>query len=50
MGFHKQGQFSKVIDIDQCYLTSDEAKKLYRTLKGMLMSSGLPVYDQKTHQ
>ncbi len=50
MGFHKQWQFSKVIDVDQCYLVSDESKKLYRTLKEVLRTSGLPVYDQKTHQ
>lgn len=50
LGFHKQGQFSKVIDVDQCHLVSDEAKKLYTYLKTLLINSGLPVHDSKTHE
>lgn len=49
LGFHKQGQFSKVIDIDACYLVTDTAKKLFTHLKKFFAASGLPVYDQKTH-
>lgn len=50
MWFHKKGMFSKVIDVDQCYLVSDEAQKLYKTMKQLLVESWLPVYDQKTHE
>ena len=39
LGFHKQGQFSKVVDIDACYLVSDTAKELFRYLKKLLTAS-----------
>lgn len=41
--------FSKVIDVDQCYLVSDEAKKLYTYLKNLFITSSMPVYDAKVH-
>jgi 23S rRNA (uracil1939-C5)-methyltransferase len=49
-GFHKQGEFSKIVDIDNCSLISDEANILYNHIKELCRSSGLPAYDQMTHQ
>lgn len=49
-GFHKQGEFSKIVDIDTCSLISDEANALYHHIKELCRSSGLPAYDQMTHQ
>lgn len=49
-GFHKQGEFSKIIDIDECFLISKEANKLFNHIKILCKSSWLPVYDQMTHQ
>jgi len=49
-GFHKQGEFSKIVDIDNCSLISDEANTLYNHIKELCRSSGLPAYDQMTHQ
>jgi len=49
MGFHKQGEFSKVVDIDQCYLVSPKMHEVYNRIKSDLKNSGLPVHDAKTH-
>lgn len=50
LGFHKQWEFSKIVDIHQCGLISDKANKLYLYIKNILKYSELPVYDQKTHK
>lgn len=50
IGFHKQGEFSKIIDIDSCALISDEANEIFTYFKWLCESSWLPVYDQMTHQ
>lgn len=49
MGFHKQGEFSKVVDIDQCYLVSEKMHSIYSRIKSDLQNSWLPVHDAKTH-
>ncbi len=49
-GFHKQGEFSKIVDIEHCSLISDEANMLYNHIKDLCRSSGLLAYDQMTHQ
>ncbi len=49
LGFHKQGQFSKVLDIDQCFLISSHAHTVFAMLKKHCKQSWLPVYDQKRH-
>lgn len=50
VGFHKQGEFSKIIDIDACALISDEANILFQHIKSLCKTSWLPAYDQMTHQ
>lgn len=50
MWFHKQGEFSKVLDIDQCYLISDRMHRVFALMKQYCKKSGLPVYDVKQHQ
>lgn len=50
LGFHKQGEFSKIIDVDQCGLISTKANQVFDYFKKLCLESGLPVYDQKTHQ
>ena len=49
-GFHKQGEFSKIVDITNCSLVSDEANELFGYIKTLCKNSWLPVYDQMTHQ
>ncbi|MDR2415105.1 MAG: hypothetical protein LBD75_00345 [Candidatus Peribacteria bacterium] len=49
-GFHKQGEFSKIVDVDSCGLISAKANQIFQTIKKLCLESGLPVYDQKIHQ
>lgn len=48
--FHKQGQFSQIVDIHECLLVSQTARQLFHHLKDLCKSSGLPVYNQVRHQ
>jgi 23S rRNA (uracil1939-C5)-methyltransferase len=48
--FHKQGMYTKVVDVDQCYLIDDAMHQVYAFLKNTLQQSGLPVYDSKQHR
>ncbi|AHB40867.1 hypothetical protein P148_SR1C00001G0052 [candidate division SR1 bacterium RAAC1_SR1_1] len=50
LGFHKQGEFSKIVNIHECGLISEKANQLYAYMRNLLQSSELPVYDQKTHK
>ncbi len=50
LGFHKQWEFSKIVDITHCWLISEKANKVFSYLKNLCKESWLPVYDQKTHQ
>lgn len=50
LGFHKQGLFSKIVDIDECFLSTPQSANLFRHIKSILKQSGLPVYDAKTHE
>ncbi len=49
VGFHKQGEFSKVLDVDQCYLIPESMHKVYAYVKKLCFDSWLPVHDQKFH-
>jgi tRNA/tmRNA/rRNA uracil-C5-methylase (TrmA/RlmC/RlmD family) len=39
LGFHKQGEFSKVVDVDQCYLVSEPMHAVYMYIKDQLQQS-----------
>ncbi len=47
LGFHKQWEFSKIIDIDNCWLISEKANKIFEYIKKLCFDSWLPTYDQK---
>lgn len=49
LGFHKQGFYTHVIDVDQCYLISEKLHTVYNHIKNLCKNSGLPVHDPKTH-
>ena len=49
LGFHKQGFYTHVIDVDQCYLISEKLHTVYNHIKNLCKDSGLPVHDPKTH-
>jgi len=48
--FHKQGEFSKVVDIESCWLVSIKVNEIFKYMKNLLKNSWLPVHDQKTHE
>jgi 23S rRNA (uracil1939-C5)-methyltransferase len=50
LGFHRQGQFSKIIDIDQCYLTDERMRAVFTYCKELLKKTWLAVYDQMRHE
>lgn len=46
VGFHKQGEFSKIEDFDGTILISDLANQIYKEIKDFAKASKYPVYDQ----
>lgn len=48
--FHKQGEFAKIVDIDECLLIDSKLNQVYVYLKDILTKSGFDVYDQKFHK
>ena len=50
VGFHKQGQFSKVIDYEGTPLIDEKQNEIYREIKKFCKTLGLPVYDQKKQE
>jgi len=47
--FHKQWQFSKIIDIDDCLIAWEKINKIFKYLKLTFQKYWLPVYDQMRH-
>ncbi len=47
MGFHKQGQFGKIVDIDYCYLVDEQFNEVMNHIKNLLRP--YPTYDQRRH-
>lgn len=50
VGFHKQGQFSKVIDYEGTPLIDEIQNEIYREIKKFCKTLWLPVYDQKKQE
>jgi len=48
--FHKQGQFSKVINVERCHIVSHPIQKVYTEIVTLCKESWLPVYDAKTNE
>ena len=46
LGFHKQGEFSKIQDMEGCPLIDELQNEIYREIKSFSKTMGLPVYDQ----
>ncbi len=44
--FHKQGEFSKIEDMEWCPLIDEIQNEVYRDVKEFTKTLGLPVYDQ----
>jgi len=50
LGLHVPGSFSRVIDIEGCYLQPDEGNRILREVKEYARQSGIPPYGLKTHE
>lgn len=48
MGFNKQGQFGKIVDIDHCDLVDEKVNSVMNHLKTLLRP--FPTYDQRRHE
>ncbi|MDD4151930.1 MAG: 23S rRNA (uracil(1939)-C(5))-methyltransferase RlmD, partial [Candidatus Gracilibacteria bacterium] len=46
VGFHKQAEFSKIIDCSYCHLIDEKSNQVFNKIKEFAKNTGLPVYDQ----
>lgn len=49
-GFHKQGEFDRIIDCDFCVLADERINGIFRAVRDFSRASGLPTYDPKTQE
>lgn len=47
--FHKQWMFSKIVDVKDCLIASQNINEVFSYIKWILEKSWLDVYDQKKH-
>ncbi len=47
-GFHKQGEFDRIIDCDFCVLASDSVNEIFQEINTLSRASGIPTYDPRT--
>lgn len=47
-GFHKQGEFDRIIDCNFCVLASDSVNEIFQEVNRLSRASGIPTYDPKT--
>jgi 23S rRNA (uracil1939-C5)-methyltransferase len=50
VGFHRQGRWDQVVDVESCNLISEEANEIYNYIKELCVKSNIPNYNQKTHE
>ena len=48
--FHRQWQFSKIVDCNYCHLIDEKMNEIFLTIKEYAKGTWLPTYDQKTHE
>jgi 23S rRNA (uracil1939-C5)-methyltransferase len=46
LGFHKAGRWDDVIDVAECWLTTDLGNRIREAARAWARDSGLPAYDQ----
>ncbi len=47
LGFHRQGAFDKVVDIDHCWLQPDPSNKIRNAARAIARAQGLAFWDAK---
>jgi len=50
LGFHLPGIFSKVLDIDECFLQSELSNKILNLTRDFFKSRGTNIYSTRTHE
>ncbi len=50
LGFHKPGQFDKVLDIEKCYLQPDLSNKIRLKVKEIALRENIPFYNLREHR
>lgn len=50
LGFHAARSFSRIVDLDDCFLLPQPLLKILRDLKHFAQASGFPAYNLRTHQ
>ncbi len=50
LGFHLPGIFSKVLDIDECFLQSELSNKILNLTRDFFKSRGTSIYSTRTHE
>lgn len=49
-GFHKQGEFDRIVDCEYCVLADEGINRIFRTVRDYSKNSPLPTYDPKTQE
>jgi len=50
LGFHKPGQFDKVLDIEKCHLQPDLSNKIRLKVKEIALQEKIPFYNLRDHE
>ncbi|HEY3922726.1 MAG TPA: 23S rRNA (uracil(1939)-C(5))-methyltransferase RlmD [Gaiellaceae bacterium] len=50
LGLHRAGRWDEVLQIEQCWLTSDVGNRIRNTMRDWAREERLPGYDQRTHE
>jgi 23S rRNA (uracil1939-C5)-methyltransferase len=50
LGFHKAGRWDEVLEIEQCWLTTDLGNAVRNAVRDWAREEGLEAYDQETQQ
>ncbi len=50
LGLKAKGQWSKVLDLKECYLLSPEAPALLKSVRNWALEEKLSIYDPRSHQ
>lgn len=49
-GFHKQGEFDRIVDCDFCVLASDSVNEIFQEINTLARASGISTYDPRTNK
>jgi len=50
LGFHVQGMFDRIINVDKCYLQADPSNKIRNKLREFTKADGYDYYNAHTHE